>query len=421
MALKTLIITYYWPPAGGSGVQRWLYFVKYLRAFGIEPVIFTLENPKYPITDNSLSTQIPKDIEILRQKNWEPGQILSKKGMESSGFLPSKTTIFQQFKKYIRANFFIPDARIFWIKPSSKKLIKYLQKNPVDWIITTGPPHSVHLIGKKVKEKTGVKWLADFRDPWTEIDYFHTLPLSKSSRVKHEKLEHEVLSNADKIVVVSKTMKSQFEKINSNCTVITNGYDDELMEKIPEMDKPFTLTHIGMLNADRNPLILWEVLAEMIYDNELFEENIQINLVGNIADEVKNSIREHNLERFVNYTKYIPNHAVASFQMKSQVLLLIVNNVPSAKTIITGKVFEYLRAKRPILAIAPVNGDLSEIIDQTQSGFVVDFNDKIGLKKRIGLYFKHYLSNQLNIESVNIEQFHRKNLTSQLADILKNT
>ena len=154
MALKALIITYYWPPAGGSGVQRWLYFVKYLRNNGIEPVVFTVENPKYPITDKSLESQIPEGIEILRQKIWEPGQMVSKNKNAGSGFLPEKPSLIQKFKQYIRANYFIPDARMFWIKPSSKKIIQYLQKNPVDWIITTGPPHSVHLIGKKVKEKT---------------------------------------------------------------------------------------------------------------------------------------------------------------------------------------------------------------------------------------------------------------------------
>jgi glycosyltransferase involved in cell wall biosynthesis len=419
MALKALIITYYWPPAGGSGVQRWLYFVKYLRNNGIEPVVFTVENPKYPITDKSLESQIPEGIEIVRQKIWEPGQMISKNKNAGSGFLPEKPSFIQKFKQYIRANYFIPDARKFWIKPSSKKIIQYLQKNPVDWIITTGPPHSVHLIGKKVKEKTGVKWLADFRDPWTEIDYFHHLPLTQKSKARHLELETEVLQKADQVTVVSNTMKSQFEKINPNCTVITNGFDDAHVSEAPEMDKPFTITHIGMLNADRNPILLWEVLAEMLEENEDFEASVQINLVGHIADEVRNSIRLYNLERFVNYTQYLPSHAVAAFQMKSQVLLLIINNVPSAKTIITGKVYEYLRAKRPILAIAPTDGDLADIIDHTQSGIVVDFDDKEGLKQGLDLYFKHFMKNQLKIESKNVEQFHRKNLTLQLAELLK--
>ncbi len=418
MTKKVLIITYYWPPSGGSGVQRWLYFVKYLRTFGIEPIVFTADKKKYPIIDLSLEKQIPEGIKIIKQKIFEPGQVISKNN--SSGFLSKKTSLIQRFKNYIRANYFIPDARMFWIKPSAKKIIKYIKKNPVDFIISTGPPHSAHLIAKNVKEKTKVKWLADFRDPWTEIDYFHHLPLTKSSLNKHIYLEKTVLENADIVTVVSKTMKLNYDKFNSNVHVISNGYDDAILTKIPELDKPFTLTHVGMINSDRNPLMLWKVIAELVEDNEEFEQKVQINLVGAIADEVKNSIRELELEKFVNYTQYIPNHAVASFQMKSQVLLLLVNNVPSAKNIVTGKVYEYLRAKRPILAIAPVDGDLAEIIDETQSGLVINFEDYQSLKDALLLYFKHYLKNELHIESKNIEKYHRKNLTEYFSNIIIN-
>lgn len=420
MALKALIITYYWPPAGGSGVQRWLYFVKYLRDYGIEPIVFTASNAKYPITDTSLQQQIPEGIEVITHKIWEPGSNNNKKNTASNGFLSKKPSLMQRLKLYIRANYFIPDARMFWIKPSAKKIIKYLKNNHVDFIITTGPPHSVHLIGKKVKEKTHVKWLADFRDPWVEIDYFHHLPLSNSSKKKHQLLETEVLKKADIVTVVSKTMQENFAKIQPNCHVITNGYDDVNVPKSPEMDKPFTMTHIGMLNSDRNPLLFWEVIAELVEENEDFEQNVQINLVGTIADEVRNSIRSFELERFVNYTQYLPNHAIAPFQLKSQVLLLIVNNVPSAKNIITGKVYEYLRAQRPILAIAPTDGDLAEIIDNTKSGIVVDFEDKEGLRESILMYFNHYKKNQLEIQSVGVEQYHRKNLTKQLSELLLN-
>lgn len=413
--MKVLIITYYWYPAGGSGVQRWLYFVKYLRSFGVEPVIFTADKAKYPILDKSLATQIPDNVEIIKQKIIEFG---GGKNQNSTGFLPEKPGLIQKFKNYIRANFFIPDARKLWIYPSAKKIEKYIKKNPVDFIITTGPPHSVHLIGKKVKEKTGVKWIADFRDPWTDIDYFHHLPLTRSSKEKHKLLEKSVLKSADKVIVVSKTMQEKYSMYNSECHVITNGFDTIDHEKPIELDKPFTLTHIGMLNADRNPKLLWKVLADMIYEDEIFEQDVQINLVGHIADEVRNSIRQYDLERFVNFTQYIPNTAVADFQRKSQVLLLIVNQVPSAKNIITGKVYEYLRAKRPILAIAPTDGDLAEILDQTQAGVVVDFDDYESLKDAIILYYNHYKKGNLTIESKNIEQYHRKNLTQQLVKLM---
>lgn len=419
--MKVLILTYYWPPAGGSGVQRWLYFVKYLREFGIEPIIFTVENPNYPIADSSLEKHIPKDIEVIRQKIWEPNAILNKKHKKTgAGFLNQNPTLFQKITQYIRANYFIPDARKFWIKPSLKKLLKYTENNPVDWIITTGPPHSVHLIGKELKEKTGIKWLADFRDPWTEIDYFHQLPLTKKSLQKHLSLEKSVLTKADAVTVVSNTMAKKYSLINTNCRVITNGFAGEISQKAQSLDKEFSLTHVGMLNADRNPHVFWEVIFELITENPDFKNHLQINLIGKIATEVSESIQKNHLEKYISLTTYVPHKEVASHLTSSQVLLLFVNDVPSAKGIVTGKVFEYFLAKRPILAIAPTDGDLSLLINETQTGKVIDFYDKEQLKKTIIHYFETYLNNSLEVQSKNIEKYHRKNLTEQLAKLLKN-
>lgn len=419
--MKVLILTYYWPPAGGSGVQRWLYFVKYLREFGIEPIIFTVENPNYPIADSSLEKHIPKDIEVIRQKIWEPNAILNKKHKKTgAGFLNQNPTLFQKITQYIRANYFIPDARKFWIKPSLKKLLKYTENNPVDWIITTGPPHSVHLIGKELKEKTGIKWLADFRDPWTEIDYFHQLPLTKKSLQKHLSLEKSVLTKADAVTVVSNTMAKKYSLINTNCRVITNGFAGEISQKAQSLEKKFSLTHVGMLNADRNPHVFWEVIFELITENPDFKNHLQINLIGKIATEVSESIQKNHLEKYISLTTYVPHKEVASHLTSSQVLLLFVNDVPSAKGIVTGKVFEYFLAKRPILAIAPTDGDLSFLINETQTGKVIDFYDKEQLKKTIIHYFEAYLNNSLEIQSKNIKKYHRKNLTIQLAKLLKN-
>lgn len=419
--MNILILTYYWPPAGGSGVQRWLYFVKYLREFGIEPVVFTVENPNYPIVDKSLAIHTPKDIEIIREKIWEPNSFLSRKQIKTgAGFLNQNPSLFQRITQYIRANYFIPDARKFWIKPSVKKLLKYIENNPVDWIITTGPPHSVHLIGKSLKEKTATKWLADFRDPWTEIDYFHQLPLTKKSLQKHLKLEKSVLTHANVVSVVSNNMAEKYSKINANCQVITNGFEGEITQKPQNLDKKFTLTHIGMLNADRNPHLFWEVVSELFTENPKFKNHLQINLIGKIAEEVNESIQKHQLKEFISLTSYVPHGDVATHLEKSQVLLLFVNDVPSAKGIVTGKVFEYFLAKRPILAIAPTDGDLSSIIKETQTGIVVGFYDKKRLKEAILNYFEAYLKNSLEIKSKNIEKYHRKNLTKQLAKLLKN-
>jgi glycosyltransferase involved in cell wall biosynthesis len=418
---KALIITYYWPPAGGSGVQRWLKFVKYFRYFGIEPVIYTVENPNYPIVDASMVQDIPKGIEILTQPIWEPNNLFAffgKKKTESAGFLNPNPSLFGKTLQYIRANYFIPDARKFWVKTSTNYLKEYLKSHKIDVVITTGPPHSMHLIGLNLKKELNIKWIADFRDPWTEIDYFQQLPLTKMAIKKHQSLEKEVLKNADAVLVVGKTMGEKFSNFNRNVVTITNGFDEVITDSIVELDSKFTVTHIGLMNADRNPKILWEVLSEIISENIEFATDFELKLIGKADASVIDDISKHQLSKNVQVIDYVAHDKVVEFQKKSQVLLLIVNNVASAKGIITGKIFEYLMAKRPILAIAPINGDVSEIINETNSGTVIDFDDKIGLKKAIlELYAKFKLGN-LTVESKNITQFHRKELTKRVSELI---
>ena len=418
-----MIITYYWPPSGGSGVQRWLKFVKNLPSFGIEPVVYTVENPSYAIIDNTLQSEVPKDIIVLKQPIKEPNRFFSLFGSSkkkvSAGFLDPKPSLLGKMAQYIRANYFIPDARKFWIKPSVKYLLDYLSKEKIDIIITTGPPHSLHLIGLQLKKKTGIKWIADFRDPWTDIDYFHQLPLSEKANQKHHRLEKEVVSSADQVIVVGNTMKNKFLPFNKRIEVITNGYDDILQDSIEPLDSEFTFVHVGMMNADRNPLVFWEVLSELVNENDSFANDLKIKLIGRLADHVLRSIKDHKLAPFVEIITYLPHEEVKRFQKCAQVLLLAVNKVPSSKGIITGKIFEYMQAKRPILAIGPTDGDLAEIIEHTKTGKVVDFEDKESLKKTILEMYSAYKNKSLRVNSKNIEQFHRKNLTHQLVQIIK--
>ena len=417
--MKVLIITYYWPPAGGSGVQRWLKFVKYLRDFNIEPIVFTADDPEYAIKDESLFEEIPRELEVLKQKIWEPNNLMGKGKQTSAGFLNPRPTFFGQIAHYIRANYFIPDARKYWIKPSVKFLKAYLKNSDVDMIITTGPPHSLHLIGLELKKILPIKWIADFRDPWTEIDYFHQLPLTKRSLAKHKELEEEVIQNADAVLVVGDTMRSKMEALNKNIHVITNGFDGVISKFQNDLDKKFTITHIGMMNADRNPKMLWEVLKDLMLKTPDFKENFRLKLVGKIAPAILNDIQFYDLENYVTIVDYLPHKEVLEVQRSSQILLLVINNVPSAKGIITGKVFEYLQAKRPILAIGPKDGDLAKIINNTNSGEVIGFEDSDELKSVILDYYNSYKTGGLSINSDNIEQYHRKNLTKQLSQVIK--
>ncbi|WP_010134068.1 glycosyltransferase family 4 protein [Ochrovirga pacifica] len=416
--MKVLIITYYWPPAGGSGVQRWLKFVKYLQDFGVTPIVYTVENPEYPVLDASLQQDIPKGIEVLKQPIWEPQQFLArfssqKKAQTSAGFLGKKQTLGQQISTYIRANYFIPDARKFWIQPSVRYLKKYLSDNTIDVVISTGPPHTTHLIALQLKQALGLRWLADFRDPWTEIDYFFQLPLTKKSIKKHQQLEQQVLTNADDIVVVGNAMKKSYDRFAKKVHVITNGYDGELSTNAT-LDSEFTITHIGMLNADRNPLVFWKALQELKGCIK-----VKVQLIGKVAPEVKESIKAYGLIKHVTFVDYVPHHQVKKYQQSSQVLLLAVNNVPSAKGIVTGKIFEYLQAQRPILAIAPKDGDLAVILKKSNVGKVIDFDDVSEMKTTLQTMYQKYQQNQLNTKATGITQYHRRALTAQLATLLK--
>ena len=279
---KVLIIAYYWPPAGGPGVQRWLKFVKYLPEFGIEPIVYCPENPNYPIVDESLVNEIPNGITIIKQPIKEPYQLanfLSKKSSKkiSSGVIPKakKQSLTEKLMLYVRGNFFIPDARKNWIKPSVEFLSEYIKTYKIETIITTGPPHSVHVIGFELKRNLNIKWLTDFRDPWTTIGYHKALKLTKSSQQKHIELETKVLNSADAIVVTSNHTKNEFEtKTTKPISVITNGYDNHSV-RVEEKHKEFTLSHIGSLLSERNPKILWEVLSELISENEAFSKAFQ--------------------------------------------------------------------------------------------------------------------------------------------------
>ena len=419
---KVLIITYYWPPAGGSGVKRWLKFVKYLRDFDIEPVIYTVDNPGYAINDKSLINEIPNSIETLRQPIFEPNSILNffgtKTNKESAGFLNPNPNFIGKIIQYIRANYFIPDARKFWIKPSVKFLSNYLEKNPVDVIITTGPPHSLHLIGLHLKKKKDIKWISDFRDPWTEIDYFHKMPLNKKAKKKHHQLEREVLKNSDSVIVVGNTMRDQYLKETDKVVTISNGFDTSDNKEVSHLDIFFSITHVGMMNADRNPSDLWKILKEICLENPDFKSDLKIRLIGKIAKEVSHDLNifDSGITEVVDYVSYAE---VKKYQLETQVLLLCINNVPSARGIITGKIFEYLQAKRPILAIGPEDGDAAEILKNTNSGSIFVFENKQKLKQHILELYKDYKKNQLIVNSENIEQYHRRELTRKLAHLVR--
>lgn len=423
---KILIITYYWPPAGGPGVQRWLKFVKYLPDFGIQPIVYIPENPTYPIIDDELVSEISDKAIILRKKIFEPygfASIFSKNKTKkiSSGIIPNqrKQSFMEKLFLWIRGNLFIPDARVFWVKPSVKYLEKYIQENQIDTIITSGPPHSLHLIGLDLKEKLNVKWFADFRDPWTTIGYHNKLKLSDSASKKHKDLESKVLNTADVILVTSNTTKKEFEVLTIKpIEVITNGFDVEKIEK-QTLDAKFSLAHIGSFLSERNPRILWKCLKELVKENADFKKNFQLKLIGAVSQEVLDAISEFKLDKYVNNLGYVSHKTAVEHQRKSQVLLLIEINSEETKSIIPGKLFEYMVSERPIIAIGPEGSDFSEIIQNTNTGIFVKYDEIEKLKVSILKYYEEFKKGNLKANAVGLQQYSRKSLTEKLSKVLK--
>lgn len=406
-------------------MQRWLKFVKYLRDFDIEPVVFVPENPHYPLMDPSFESEIPKGIEVIKHPIKEPyrfAKLLSKKKTQtiSSGIISDKKqSVLEKFLLWVRGNYFIPDARVGWVKPSVKFLEKYLIDNPVDVIITSGPPHSLHLIGMELKKIIKTPWLADFRDPWTSIGYHKKLNLSKKSQRKHEKLEARVLQTADHIIVTSPTTEKQFEVItNVHITVITNGFDTEIAEEV-KLDTKFTVSHIGSLLTERNPETLWKILSELIHENNNFASDLQLQLAGVVSDEVVKSIRSYGLSDYLINIGYISHNQSLDVNKKSQVLLVLEIDSIETRAIIPGKIFEYLAAQRPILALGPKESDIEFIINQTGTGAFFDYNKEAEIKETLLSWYQKYKDDKLVLAATDINQYSRKNLTKKLAEVLK--
>lgn len=425
---KVLIVTYYWIPSGGAGVQRWVKFTKYLRDFGWEPIIYTPENPEYPSIDHSFEKDIPADIQIIKTPIWEPYNVYrnltgKKNQAINAGFISEnkKQGWKDKFSIWIRGNFLIPDPRRFWIKPSVRFLTGYLEKNPVDAIITTGPPHSMHLIGLGLKKNLPeLPWIADFRDPWTNIDFYKDLNLNWISDRIHHQLERKVIRNADTVVVVSRGMKEEYEVLNhKNIRVISNGYDEsDVQHSEIQLDEKFSISHIGTLNAARNPKSFWKVLGEISRENSQFKTDLQIQLVGKVDFSVLEAIQESVLTENLLKIDYLSHTDAIKKQQSSQVLLLLINQSGNAKGILTGKFYEYLAAKRPILAIGPTDGDVAVVLNETGAGIIVDFQDEKGTKEAILEYYKRFKTGSLKVQSDSIVRFSRRSLTGELSILL---
>jgi len=415
-----LIISYYWPPSGGPGVQRWLKFVKYLPEFNIEPILFIPKNANYPLLDKSLSDDVNKDLKVIQFPITEISGFLPKfKFLNSvrSGNIskPHNQSLLQKIIFFIRGNLFIPDMKIFWKSSSVNFLSDYLPKNNIDTIITTGPPHSVHLIGLELKRKLNINWISDFRDPWVKLNYlnrFHLLPFSRKS---HISLRNKVLINSNAVIVTSERLKDLFSNITSNIYKITNGFDYIIKEN--NLDNKFSISHIGSLYPERNPKFLWDSLEELFEGS--FKKDLQINFIGNTSEKIKKELSKRKFHNHVRFYDYVDYNRALELMCSSQALLMIEVNDEESSYAIPGKLFDYLNSKRPIISIGPNISEVSEILNNTNSGRFFNYHDKRNLKLYINQLYKSY-KNGTNIisDKSKIDMFKRINLTKKLSEVI---
>lgn len=419
---RVLVISYYWPPAGGSGVQRWVKFSKYLPSLGWQPVVYTPQNPEINTLDTTLEKEIPSEVEVIKRPIVEPygiyrklmgkGSTTDMKTLTSTGGKPSMSLL-------IRSNGFIPDPRIWWVGPSVRFLKKYLKEHPVDAIVSTGPPHSMHLIGQRLSHDLDIPWISDFRDPWTKMYWFKNMGLTKWAQKKHFSLEQKVLDASTVVLTVTPSVcRDMKARTSTPVAMITNGYDESDFEQRVEQDGMFNIVHTGIFPSDGNPEALWKVLQDLCHEDSEFDEKLRIRLVGTTDKAVKDSIAAHSLESKVIDRGY-QNHAEAvKEQMAASLLLLPLRDDPDYKPILPGKLFEYLASRRPVLGFGQEDGAMAEVIAEAKAGSVVPFTDEDAIRNFILEQWSIYSRGDQNTISSDIEKYSRKSLAKDMADLL---
>ncbi|MFA7418645.1 MAG: hypothetical protein WCZ90_03085 [Melioribacteraceae bacterium] len=424
---KVLIISYYWPPAGGIAVHRCLKYAKYLREFGWEPIIHTADGAEYPVLDEGNLKDVPANCTVIKTKIWEPFNlfkfITGKKKEERihNVFLEEdKPTFAHKLGIWIRGNIFIPDARKFWIRPSVKHITNFLKENHVDVLFTNGPPQTNHMIAYGVKKKLGIPWHADFQDPWTQVDYFPQLMLNPISMNIHKGMEQRVFKNADKVTICSQTWKGDLESIGAkDVGVIVWGYDEDDFKGIHvDLSPKFTLSHYGSLGPDRNAKTLWKAFSILAKEDPQFASDLEIELAGFIGHAIIKEIESLGLKNNLVLFDHLNRRETLERMHRSQVLLLILNDMPNVNGRLPGKLFEYLASRRPTLVIGPEESDASKIVRGVNAGYTCEFNDIEKTVATVRELYKKFKHGKLLSNETDISQYSNRNLTKKLAGYL---
>jgi len=426
MSKKVLIVTYYWPPSGGSGVQRWLKFVKYLDKAGWETFVLTPENPQFQILDPSLQRDVPSDTTVVKLPIWEPYDafykitaLFGKKKPGATDMISTgKRSFFQKVSSWVRGNLLIPDPRKFWVKPASNYLNDFIRKKGIDKIITTGPPHSIHLIGLRLKKKNpDLKWIADFRDPWSAWDLLDTLSLSESSRNKHRLLERKVLQTADRVVTIAPYHVKLFEKLGGRkVDLITNGFDTDDFEKVNRVKtSKFTIRHTGVVDELRDPRPFMLALKKVFQGNE----DVVVEFIGNVNSAFKDFIAaDPVLSKITKFTNTIPHKQFLQLYGETDLLLLVLAHTAIAPGNLPGKFFEYLASGVPIVAVGPVDGDAADVLRRSNAGEIFSRENDAGMSEMLRKHYDLWKSGNI-VLTTEASLFTRKKLTDQLISILE--
>ena len=446
---RVLVITYYWPPSGGSGVQRWVTFARYLPQEGWQPVIFTPENPEYTAIDHTLEAEIPRTTEIIRRPITEPYNLYRKlmgkgastdmKTLTSPSVLPGserasagttkdevtpissgRKSFRQRLSLWIRGNLFVPDPRVGWVKPSVRFLKKYLAEHPVDVIVTTGPPHSMHLIGQRLHKELGIPWIPDFRDPWTRMYYLKHLPMTRRTWRRLRAMEQSVLDDCSTVLSVTPLVQEEFQaQTKTPVAMITNGYDGGDFDQQVEPDGFFNIVHTGLFAADGNPMNLWKALGIKAWADPDFKKMLRLRLVGKVDREVYDAIREAGLKDNVVDLGYRDHLSAVREQLAATVLVLPLRNDPEYRPILPGKLFEYLASRRPILGIGQEDGAMARVLADTGAGVTADWDNITAIRDFLDKAWEQHKAGGVPPVEGDIARFSRRNLTRDLAALLE--
>ena len=425
---KALILTYYWPPGSGPGVQRWLKFCKYLPENGWIPTVITVRNGSYPYTDYSLEKDVPDDMKIIKTYTFEPFAIYNllrgKKGKSVEvglGSIRNKQIKFSRFANYIRANYFIPDARLGWNKYALGAAIKQIKTDKPDIIITTGPPHSTHLIGQRLNKEFGIPWMADFRDPWTTIYYNALLNRTDASKKKDELFENHVVSNCNVLVVTTPGMESEFSARAKKIICIPNGYDSEDFEahSTTKLDSLVRLSYVGNLKANQNMPGLWKAISQLGQD-ENFKSVFRLCLAGSVHEEIRKSIHESDIREMLEFHPFVAHKEAVEIMQQADALLLPIPQSSGNRLILTGKIFEYLATRRPILSLGPIDGNAAEILEKAEHSQMLNYDDVDGIRLFLASIVKEAEQSH-SLQQVGNEQYKeysRQGLAKSLSDTM---